>query len=585
MIDDIRVLAPASDRWSLEAVWLGALFCLLLIISISPAHAQTPPVGRLLDKVTCETDGRQSYALYIPSHYTVDKKWPVVLCFDASARGRLPVERLQTAAERYGYIIAGSLNSRNGPWAANAAAADAMLKDVRAHLSIDPERIYTAGVSGGARVASSIALSGLAKGVIACSAGFPVLPKGLPAKIEFGFFGTAGTEDFNYAEMLGLDHDLEERKAPHRLVIFNGGHQWASAELLTEAMEWLELYAMRTGARPKEESLIQTLLLKRTSHLPVQPELERWRALRALAVDFKELAPVDSFDTAARELGSSREVKKQLQAERTLLVREDDLLHQLGAAAEDLGNGRVLASELRRKADKADDTPERRMVRRVISSYSSIGRETVRELFGKAEYHQAAALLELADLLRPGQARTLFDLARAYAWDGDKKSAVQTLDRAVAAGFSDFSGTEKEPAFAKLRDDLTFRLTLAKIRANATDPAIEMSPVRVGAALESVELRAFYLSNLAATTPHLSYLLVETVRHNTTAAEAGVKEGMEVTAIQGRRVRGMTDVDLFETMTARVKNHIALTVREPPHISEKEIHIPLRKSTGVVATR
>lgn len=553
---------------------------------INRGAAETLPMGRLVDKMACEADARQSYALYVPSHYTNEKKWPLILCFDASARGRLPVERLQTAAEMYGYIIAGSLNSRNGPWAANAAAAEAMLKDLRLHLSIDSERIYTAGVSGGARVATSIALAGLAKGVIACSAGFPAQPNGIPPRIAFGFFGTAGTEDFNYAELMRLDRELDDRKATHRIVVFNGGHQWASAELLTEAVEWLELYAMRTGVRPKEESLIQALLLKRTSVLPAQPGIERWRALRSLADDFKDLVPVDSFDVSARELGSSREVKKQLQSERTLLVREEDLLRQLGGAVEeDTGDRRVLAGELRRKADKVDDTPERRMVRRVIASYSSIVRETVRDLFEKAEYRNAATLLELADVLRPGQPRILFDLARAYAWDGDKRSAVQTLDRAASAGFSDLSGTEKEPAFAKLRDDLAFRQTLAKIKGNAIDPAVEMSPVKIGAALESVELRAFYLSSPPGNTPHLSFLLVETVRPNTTAADAGVKEGMEVTAIEGRRVRGMTDADLFETMTTRVKNHIALTVREPPHISEKEIHIPLRKSSGVVATR
>jgi poly(3-hydroxybutyrate) depolymerase len=68
------------------------------------------------------------------------------------------VEKFQAAAETYGYIIAASNNSRNGPYAVSQAAAQAMSTDVSRRFNIDPKRVYLAGMSGGARVATVIAL-------------------------------------------------------------------------------------------------------------------------------------------------------------------------------------------------------------------------------------------------------------------------------------------------------------------------------------------------------------------------------------------------------------------------------------------
>ena len=60
-------------------------------------------------------DAAQSYALYLPSAYSGDRRWPIIYCFDPGARGPVPV-RLFRAAEKYGYILVCSNNSHNGPW-------------------------------------------------------------------------------------------------------------------------------------------------------------------------------------------------------------------------------------------------------------------------------------------------------------------------------------------------------------------------------------------------------------------------------------------------------------------------------------
>jgi hypothetical protein len=57
--------------------------------------------------------------------------------FDPGARGKLPVERFKEAAEKYGWILAGSNNSRNGPLQPSAEAWRALWQDTHDRFAID----------------------------------------------------------------------------------------------------------------------------------------------------------------------------------------------------------------------------------------------------------------------------------------------------------------------------------------------------------------------------------------------------------------------------------------------------------------
>ena len=86
-----------------------------------------PQAGIISKKVVCKSNPEQSYAVYLPSTYSASRKWPLIAAFDPAARGNVPVEQFKDAAERYGYIVCGSNNSRNGPLQPSAEAAKAML--------------------------------------------------------------------------------------------------------------------------------------------------------------------------------------------------------------------------------------------------------------------------------------------------------------------------------------------------------------------------------------------------------------------------------------------------------------------------
>ena len=98
-----------------------------------------------------------SYALYLPTAYAPAKVWPIVYFFDPGGRGRRPVELYKDVAEKYGFVIAGSNNSRNfSP--DQSKSVNAIWLDTHLRLALDEHRIYTSGFSGGARVAGAMAL-------------------------------------------------------------------------------------------------------------------------------------------------------------------------------------------------------------------------------------------------------------------------------------------------------------------------------------------------------------------------------------------------------------------------------------------
>ena len=378
--DPNTLTLPTAPRKSIRTASTTAAemrFTLVWLLAATAAFAQDLPAGQIIDRVTCAADPSQSYALFVPAGYTPSRPWPVIFAFDPGARGRIPVERYQAAAARYGFIVAGSNNSRNGGMEFPRVLA-ALTNDVAARLSVDPKRVYLAGMSGGARTALGVALASKEiAGVIASSAGYP--DNNIRKTLSFPLFATAGTEDFNHLEMRRLDRALT---TPHRLVIFDGGHVWLSSELALQAVEWMELHAMKAGLKPRDEAEIDRLLAERIAAAGTGSDKHTFRALQAIADDFQGLRDVSAFARRAAELGRDKTIREALDTERYQDRREEGVLREMdGLAARLASNDRpAVLNQLRQKwmalsetARKPVDSMERQLARRVLAALSADG--------------------------------------------------------------------------------------------------------------------------------------------------------------------------------------------------------------------
>src|SRR2546426_7562063 len=189
-----------------------------------PGVAQAPP-GRLEERVTSATDTSQTFALYLPPGYTTERRWPVLFVLDPRGRALLGLRLFQDRAARLGWVILSSYNTlSDGPPEPNVDVVNAMLGWARAHPSLDPSRVYLAGFSGTARAALgfAVALRGHVAGVIAVGGalGFAMGGPGaaFAADSTFACFGSAGTQDFNYGEVLAMADRFRTTREPFRVV-------------------------------------------------------------------------------------------------------------------------------------------------------------------------------------------------------------------------------------------------------------------------------------------------------------------------------------------------------------------------------
>jgi hypothetical protein len=456
----------------------------------SPSTAQAATArdsGAVLPKVAASAAREQTYALYLPANYSAAKRWPIVYVFSPDARGEVPASLAESAAEEFGYIIAASNNSKNGPWKPEGQAAEAVWNDTHDRLSIDDQRVYFAGFSGGARVASRLAQScKCAQAVFLAGASFP---NDAPPTIRdtFGVFLIAGFLDFNYPELVALDAQLDKLGTPHFLRRFDGGHQWPPAEIWREALAFAELLAMKNKHREPDDALATAQL---TNFFATAEKFEQdgdlyysWQYLRATSEAFAGLTDIANVRSRIAALeknpaipaGQKRE-KAEITEQRAL---EDAVYKVFGDIRSPNADGNEVVVETREEVERLRDraaheknVQHRRVLERARRGIFAYFIESGEPLMDSSDPRLARIYFELAAAARPESPWPQVSLARCDLKMGRKTEALRDLQRAVAAGLigGDFATLRFDsPEFAAITGDAEFQKLAAA--ASAKTPA------------------------------------------------------------------------------------------------------------------
>ncbi|MFY9724740.1 MAG: hypothetical protein WAJ87_04555 [Bryobacteraceae bacterium] len=391
----------------LQMMFVRRCLCVAALSGIALADEEIPK-GRVVERVVCGGNQSQTYALYLPAAYSRAHTWPILYCLDPGARGRAPVERFHMAAERAGFIVAGSNNSRNGSVDVAREAIHWLLTDTHERFVIDESRTFVAGFSGGARLALAWADNGHVAGVIACGAGFgDAIPKDVPFRV----YATAGVDDFNYDEVNAMSRELSRRGVPQRFAEFAGGHEWLPETLTGEALDFL-------SGRLQQE--------------PMPPE--------------------------------SPPQKKAAQG--YLRLRQE-------LAREDNGARRSTISQLIRDSERPEDSPNRRVARRVLLGVFVDAAQQGSALLDAKQYMKATQEWELAVMARPKNAEAWYAVAESRAGTHDKRGALDALERAIANGFDGRDRIEHDPLFDGLRKEAKYAAGVAEIDRARSFPRTE----------------------------------------------------------------------------------------------------------------
>lgn len=442
-----------------------------LTAAVAVPSATEPAVGQLVEGVRCESDPSQTYTLYLPTAYASERRFPLLLIFDPRGRSRLSAELFREAAEAYGWILVSSNDTRSdGPMEPNQKALQALWPEAHLRYASDPRRIYAAGFSGGGMLAWELGrrTAGLA-GVVASGARFEDVH--FRQRLAFPSFGAAGDTDFNYAPMRAVHARLREWGTPERLVVFEGGHEWMPAALAGEAIAWLEVAAMKSGLRPRDDAFVAARL---------EEDLSRARALeargRVLEAQRRFESAVAAFEGLADVAEARREAARVAALPATKAARREeerwDGYEELMRRRLEQAFGTLLGSEPApltaafRAEVRLDELVERsaatgyegvvaRRLRQMLGAQA--GFYLARELLARKDHVRALAALSVATEATPERPVYWYNLACVRARLGQRRQALDALEQAVARGFADLARMAADEDLASLRGDDRFK--------------------------------------------------------------------------------------------------------------------------------
>ncbi len=429
------------------------------------------PVGQILEKVTCQSDPSQSYAMYLPSTYTTDKTFPIIYAFDAHGTGKLPVSKYKALAEKYGYIIVGSNNSKNGlSWDDSQKMANTLFDDVQKRVSINTARINLLGFSGGARVANGLTISnGGIAGVICCGAAAPAASSKDP-RSSYTFLGIAGNQDFNYIEMRKYDLvDLAGRPVKHAFIEFNGKHEWPPVDIMNEAFLWTELNAMRRNTIPKNDAFVKNNFQPYSAQLKAyqknNADFETYNLVMRTINFFDGLVDLTECYKIYTPLKANATVDKKLKEEEETWKKESSLkdYYMKAFQTQNLEWWKNDITSLTKKIKANSGSNEALMYKRVLDYLSLASYMQATGALQQNNFPAAKMFCYVYVLVDPTNSEAHYLTATIFAIEQNQKEAIKSLNEALKNGFVDIARLQSDSTFNKINSSDEFKEICKKI--------------------------------------------------------------------------------------------------------------------------
>ncbi len=438
--------------------------------AITTAAKDSFETGKIINSVVCKTDASQSYALYIPSKFQ-PSSLPVIYFFDPHAAGALPLKNYKSLADEYGFILIGSNNSKNGnDWTTTENIWNNLFSDTKNRVRFNSNRIYTCGFSGGAKVASYVALHhNEIKSVIANSAGLP--DEVSAGNFNFSFTGIAGKGDMNMTDLVALNNELDKTQTRHRIILFNGKHEWAPASTMNIAFEGLQLDAMYNKLIPKNNSLINSYISgskKRLNDFIKTNDLIRADEECKLSINMLNglTEEINWFKEKDASVTNNTLYKQQQQQQQNLFNIEQSKKaeYQQQFQQGDMNYWTATIKDLQTKA-KAN-TPEGEMYQRLVAYLSLAFYSISNNLINNNQNEAAQYFVTLYKMDDPTNSEAWYFSAILNARNNNAKATEDDLLKAVDNGFNDENRMMQQPEFEKLSTQINF----AAIKSKMSEP-------------------------------------------------------------------------------------------------------------------
>lgn len=426
------------------------LFLLFGIVINSFSQNSVHPLSEIIDSLEVK-NSLDTYTLYLPEKYNKNKLSAIVFIFEPAARGKIGIQPFIEAAEKYNYILVCSNNCRNGPFDDNFERIDNLFDTIFNIYSIDKNLIYTAGFSGGSRLAATVAvLTKQIQGVIGCGAGFSPNRSHLPLNETFSYVGLVGDADMNYQEMFEAKQVCTKFKIHHEIFTYEDDHKWPPSNQILRAFDWLELEAFRKGIKPIDNAVVDNTFNSNNETAKLleendQIELAVWEYER-IVKNYSRYFELDSIMPKIKTLKKSKSYKNQVKTRERVKTEEtkvlDVFIKKFDSEFEEgksKDNFKWWNREFKKMEDKyinSDDTYLKKMGERVSFSVFAMAFETARNQKRLNKMDKTVYCHTLSSVLFPERPYTFYLLAVDYAILNEEEKMLQNLKAAIDNGFT-----------------------------------------------------------------------------------------------------------------------------------------------------
>ena len=423
------------------------------------------PIGKIIAHVYCKGDVTQSYALYIPSAGKTDA---VIYFFDPHGDGSLPLKKYKALADAYNFVLIGSNNSKNGDDLATTENTwQVLFNDTQRKLVLNKNRIYVCGFSGGAKVASFIGLHhNEVKAVIAGGAGLP--DHTLAGNFNFSFTGIAGKGDMNMTDLVSLNDDFNKTQTKHRLLLFDGKHEWAPENVMNTAFAGLQFDAIRDHSIPKNDSLVKVFLANSKNRIDIATNKNDWiQASSECALSISMLdgvADAGWFKEKNNSIINNAAYKNQLQEQQRLFLIENNKKTEYNTQFQqgNINYWTKTIDDLNARATAS--TPEAAMYQRLLAYLSLAFYSISNQFINNNQNSEATYFVTLYKQVDPINSEAWYFSAIINARNGNTRLTTDDLSKAVDNGFNDRTRMLQQPEFRNLQPPVNFAAIEAKMK-------------------------------------------------------------------------------------------------------------------------
>ncbi|GLU44069.1 hypothetical protein Musp01_16930 [Muricauda sp. NBRC 101325] len=213
--------------------------------------------GEIIQDLTVKDTIGNTYSLYLPTTFSMDKEWPLLMVFDVNSNDNEALAMFAFAAESQGYVLAAPKLNDSISLTDNMLITGRVMKEVTSLIPVDHNRIYAAGSDSGGRFATLVPILMRSINGVMCISATLANRELLDLKEPFHFVGIVSRDNFNYTAMLTDTQLLDRLKMPNQTLLFDGDNIWPGTSYIEKALELFTLADMAKNKIPKDTAFIE----------------------------------------------------------------------------------------------------------------------------------------------------------------------------------------------------------------------------------------------------------------------------------------------------------------------------------------